>query len=311
MYGSIARLTLLPCLLLSLAVQGGGAQQPSAAGSAAACTDPALPETGPLKMRTRVLYAVAELGHRIPDTTRLYATYLLDEFAREFRYPTPVAFTAWASADSFTTNAAIPALALEAMVVIRSNGQLRSVSFTQSSLVPAIDAAVDTAIRKAVQGGAIPLPSSLRIRNDITLYVALTFEPALDLLPSSPDVPPSQTRPLTPARRIVHKPLLRLQLPTARFSSPPRPDVKSSKRVLFPSDLLALGKDGDVTVQYVVGRDGRVSPGTVRLVGATERGFADRVFRTLKDRRYFPAEIGACPVPVLVTESISFRIDRR
>jgi TonB family protein len=129
----------------------------------------------------------------------------------------------------------------------------------------------------------------LRIRGDVTLFI----------------------EPLTPPPRVIERSLLKVQVPTSHFSAPPRRDEKGSKRVIFPADQLAKGMDGDVSVQYVVGRDGRVTPGTIRLVGATERGFADRILRTLKDARFFPAEIEGCPVPALVTDIHAFRIDRR
>jgi TonB family protein len=260
--------------------------------------------------RTVILHAVAELAYQAPDTARLYASYLLDEFAREFRYPTPFELTMWGSRDSVALVEAIPMLATEAMVVIRPDGRLRSLALTQTSLSPAIDAAFESALRKAAQTATLPVPSALRIRNDITLYFALTLEPALDLMSPSASPKPSLTPPLTPPRRTVELALLRLEVPSARFSRVVLPDQKRSKPVRFPPELLAAAKDGDVTIQFVVGRDGSVIPGTVRLIGATERGFANLVVRTLKDLRFFPAEIDGCPVPVLVTQSFSFRIDR-
>jgi hypothetical protein len=308
---SVLHRVVLPLLFLPLAAEIGESQQPPPAGSTPTCAaEASVVENGPVEMRTRTLYAVAELGHRMPDTTKLYATFLLEEVAKAFRLPTPLGFTAWASADSFRTDAAIPVIANEMMVVVRDNGELRSTALTQSSLIGAIDAALDTAVRVALKSGAIPSPSSLRVRNDVTLYLALTFDPDLDLERLEDAKLPYWSKPATPPRRTVKSPIARIQLPTGRFSSPPRYDSGNSKRIVFPDELLKMGVDGDVTIQYVVGRDGRVTPGSIRLIGATDRGFADRFLRALKDIRYFPAEIAGCPAPVLINDHRAFRIGR-
>ena len=308
----VPRRVMLPLLFLPFAAEISESQQPAAPRSPTACAaEASLAENGPVEMRTRTLYAVAELGYRMPDTTKLYASFLLEEVARAFRLPVPLGFTAWASADSFRTDAAIPVIANEMVVVVRDNGELRSTALTQSSLVRAVDAALDSAVRAAVKGGSIPPPSSLRVRNDVTLYIALTFDPDLDFERLDDAKLPYWSKPATPQRRTVKMPIARIQLPTGRFTSPPRYDSEKSKRIVFPDELLKMGVDGDVTIQYVVGRDGRVTPGSIRLIGATDRGFADRMLRALKDIRYFPAEIAGCPAPILINDHRAFRIERR
>jgi hypothetical protein len=297
-------------LALVIVADIAAAQQPSVPAATAACVPASPTGVAALEGRTNVLYATAELGYKAPDSVRLYTAYLLEEFAKEFRYPTPHAFTAWSSLDSLTPAEASPVLAGEAMVVIRPTGEVRNIALTQTSLHPAIDAALIAALRKAVESDEILPPSSLKIRNDFTLYIALTFEPELDLIPGAVYDRPSQTKPLTPARRTVRQPLIKFQVPAARFSAPLRADQNASKPVRFPPDLVAMARDGDVTVQFVVGPDGRITPGTVRIIGATERGFANGVIRALGGLRFFPGEIGGCPVSVLATQSFSFRIDR-
>ena len=105
--------------------------------------------------------------------------------------------------------------------------------------------------------------------------------------------------------------MLILQLPTARFSSIVMANAEGSKPVRFPRELLSAGMEGRVTIQFVVGRDGRIVPGTIRLLGTTDRGFAAGVYRATEGLRFVPGEIARCPVPVLAVQSFEFRIGRR
>src|SRR5687767_3385310 len=112
----------LTIVLLALASHVGTAQQPAAAGSPAGCTGALSLAMSTTDRRTDTLYAVAELGYQAPDTARIYAAHLLEEFARRFRLPTPTAFAVWASADTIRQEVAIPVLATEALVVVRPDG---------------------------------------------------------------------------------------------------------------------------------------------------------------------------------------------
>ena len=306
--GITSRLGATPViLLLLLATQDSMAQRASAAAARPSCADVALTTESP-ELRRKMLYAIADLGYKAPDTTRLYAANLLAAFQTAFRFPNPAHFMAWGSADSVDATVAIPVVAAELMVIVRPDGQLADMAITQTSLVPAIDAAAQSAIRTALQSGTLEPPTTLGIRDDITVYIALTLEPRLGMTTSPLDVPRARTLP--PPLRRVEQPIVTLALPTARFTRELEPDRNRSSRLGFPRGLLHSKVEGDATVQFVVGGDGIVVPGTVRVVGATDRGFADEAVRALKGARFFPGEIVDCPVPVLTSVRFAFRIDR-
>jgi len=299
--------TPIPVVLLLCAAQIAGAQSTPPASSATACAAPPAAEPG-VNGRTRTLFAVAELGHQAPDTARVYAMFLLDELQRAFTLPTPLGFTAWTE-DSTEPDVALPVLAAEAMVVVRADGQVKQVALTQTSLLRSVDTAFEAALRTAAQSEWMPKPSGLRVGEDLTLFIALTFEPTtkwpgtttLKWLGDS----------LALARRAVAHPLVRLQLPGARFSARAHAKPSRSASPKYPRHLAAADKGGEVRIEFVVGGNGRAVPGTVRLIGATDRGFADAVFASVNKLRFSPAQIGGCPVPSLVRQAFEFTIRRQ
>ena len=65
-----------------------------------------------------------------------------------------------------------------------------------------------------------------------------------------------------------------------------------------------------VLVQFVIGADGRVAPGTAILLHARYREFVQSVSDELGRALFRPEAIGACPVATLVTEPFAFVIRR-
>ena len=300
------RRVAIPLLLLAMWSHASGAQRPAGTAAAACTPVPVIESEG--EQRIDTLFAVAALGHQAPDTARVYALYLLDELAREFRLPEPFAFPVWSVPDTLRPEVAVPALAMEAEVVIAADGRLRGIAMTQTSLDRALDASLAAALRRVVEGAGMPRPEALGVRKDMTLFVSLTFDRQLDAAAPPPGAQPAKTP--APARRVVAQPLSRLARPTARFSTQLLADHRRSSAPRYPLEFRREERDGDVTIELVVGPDGTVVPGTTRLIDATERAFAEAVFASIKGQRYRPAEIGGCPVPVLSRMSFSFRIDR-
>ena len=251
-----------------------------------------------------------ELGYQAPDTAREYAAYLADAFKNVFRPPVPFGLTAWRHAERTSDNAAVPAIAAEVMVVVRPNGELRRLAFSQTSLVPAIDDALAAAVKASVKEGPVPHPEHLGIKRDLTLFFSITLDPKPPVATPSPRDRAAVEAARNPVRRAVEQPVVILHLPTARFTSVVMANDKESKPVRFPSELLSARVEGFVTIQFVVGRDGRIAPGTIRLLDTTDRGFAAGVYRATEGLRFIPGEIARCPVPVLVTQSFAFRIGR-
>ncbi len=220
------------------------------------------------------------------------------------RLPTPLPFAAWAGPTGDSRDVAVPVLGAEAMVTVRPTGQADRIALTQSSLVPAVDAAFTTALQAVVQDEGMPAPSLLCIERDFTLFVALTFEPAAGRATRSP------LDSIVWARRTATQPIVRLQLPGTRFSAPAVTDAKRRRPPAYPSHLSSARLNREVTFEFIIGANGRVTPGTMRLLNATDRGFADAVFDALEKSRFLPGEIGGCAVAVLSRQAFEFRMMR-
>ena len=268
-----------------------------------ACTSASI-ACGATETRQKPLYAIAELGYEVPDTARQYAVNLLSELERVFRLPSPINFAAWERADTRDSTTA-PTMANEAALTIGPEGQLVSIALIQSSLVAPVDSALLSALRAAIQGGDVLPPSVHGIDKPLTIFVALTVGPSPIWGPSTE--PRRADRPVMPTRRTVELPLRLLDLPVKRFSALVNVDMERSTHPHYPEDLNRARWEGDVDLEYVVGPDGSVIPGTIRVIGGTERRFAAAAIEALKGTRFFSAEIDGCPVPVLTVQRFSFR----
>ena len=71
----------------------------------------------------------------------------------------------------------------------------------------------------------------------------------------------------------------------------------------YPSEATPRGGD-TVTVQFIVGVDGRVETGTVRIQASSPRA-GDDVLAAAEGWRYAPARLGNCPVRQLVTTGVA------
>lgn len=78
----------------------------------------------------------------------------------------------------------------------------------------------------------------------------------------------------------------------------------------YPAQLRAAGVEGQVVVQFVVNESGRVDRESVRIVSASNDGFAAAVTISLARMRFTPARIGNRTVAQLVQQLFVFRLDR-
>ena len=278
---------------------------PAATTPVRTCTNPSL--SGATETRQKPLFVTAELGYEAPDTARGYAVNLLSEFEKVFRLPSPIGFVVWDADGRDST--AVPTIASEASLTVGQDGQLIGIALTQSSLVARVDSALLSALRTAVESGGVLPPSVHRIVKPLTIFVALSVGPSTER-ELGPEAAP-QERPVMPRRRTVELPLRLLDLPVKRFSAMVKSDLERSTRVAYPADLGRAQWEGDVDLEYVVGKNGTVVPGTIRVIGGTERRFVATAIEALKGTRFVPAEIDGCPVSVLVLQRLSFRAGRR
>jgi len=93
-----------------------------------------------------------------------------------------------------------------------------------------------------------------------------------------------------------------LQHPAARDPSSDAP--------MYPDSLRLHGVEGLVVIRFIVDTGGRADSSTLRLVEATNTGFADAVRSALPRMRFIPAELDGRHVPQLVSQEFRFVITR-
>lgn len=83
---------------------------------------------------------------------------------------------------------------------------------------------------------------------------------------------------------------------------------EGSAAPVYPSDLLALGAEGDVRATYVVDTTGRVDTTTIRVIESDDPRFTESVRTALGGMRFRPARRGPAAVRQLVEQRFRFRI---
>jgi len=78
----------------------------------------------------------------------------------------------------------------------------------------------------------------------------------------------------------------------------------------YPAQLYANRVSGRVTASFVVGADGRVDPGTIRIVSSPNPGFNTPTASVLRRARFRPARVKGQAVRVQVTMPIAWTLDQ-
>jgi protein TonB len=78
----------------------------------------------------------------------------------------------------------------------------------------------------------------------------------------------------------------------------------------YPDALKSVSIEGEVMMRYIVDARGRVEPGSIQVLSATHKLFAEAVREALLHSRYRPAEAGGQPVRQLVEQPFIFKLDR-
>ena len=76
----------------------------------------------------------------------------------------------------------------------------------------------------------------------------------------------------------------------------------------YPSSLLQTGMSDQVQAAFVVDTDGHAEPGSIQLVNATRREFAQSVLDAMPRFRYKPLEVSGCAVRSIAEESFQFDV---
>ena len=164
-------------------------------------------------------------------------------------------------------------------------GKLTSAPIVVSSLSPDVIDGIVAAIERADSNYAFPLPSKdLRRENgDIVLRFVDTV----------------RTKESSVA-------LVRLIIPAVVAESDPA--VLDYQRPRYPSSLIRSGVDGRVLLEFIIGADGALDPGSLQLLEAPHSQLATVSVEALKTARFRPAKIGDCRVPALVRLPVDFKI---
>lgn len=78
----------------------------------------------------------------------------------------------------------------------------------------------------------------------------------------------------------------------------------------YPEALRSAGVEGSVAVEFIVGSNGRVERGSIRVLQSANPQFSAAVRNYLASARYRPAKVGGKPVRQVVQQSFAFRLNR-
>lgn len=90
-----------------------------------------------------------------------------------------------------------------------------------------------------------------------------------------------------------------LSQPPERISSPP---------IMYPRLLKEAGIEGDVTLEFVVGADGRVEPGSIEVISSPHEGFSNSARAVIEGSEFRPGKLDGKAVRTLVQTVIGFYV---
>jgi protein TonB len=76
----------------------------------------------------------------------------------------------------------------------------------------------------------------------------------------------------------------------------------------YPAELRQREVPGRVRLEFVVGPDGRVEPGSIRVLSVTHGDFARAAIAAMKDAQYEPGLRDGARVRVRMTHVLQFRV---
>lgn len=86
--------------------------------------------------------------------------------------------------------------------------------------------------------------------------------------------------------------------------------VRRAAEPRYPDALKSVGVEGIVSMQFIVSADGKVEPGSIKVISTPHKLFADAVRTALMNTRYRPAEAGGQSVRQLVEQNFTFRLEK-
>lgn len=161
-------------------------------------------------------------------------------------------------------------------------GRIRSAALLTTTEIPALDSALLAFAHRVDSLGVVPPPTSTvhdSARMDLVFMAS--------------------TRIFTGWTRLG-------ALTLGEWAPDSVPQLARVGALRYPSALRSQGIGGRVTIDYVVGADGRAIPGSVFILATPHPAFEPAVRDLVLGSRYKPARIGACAIPILVRQNINF-----
>jgi len=78
----------------------------------------------------------------------------------------------------------------------------------------------------------------------------------------------------------------------------------------YPDALRSADLEGAVVMRFIVGTNGRVEPGSIKVLSSPHKQFSEAVRAALLSAKFRPAETGGHAVRQLVEQSFSFRLTK-
>ena len=152
------------------------------------------------------------------------------------------------------------------------------------------------------------------------------------MVPGAPAVPPLQLESPHAANLQLDFPKLDQSLPTIRSlistSGPSRdsssidtalaasevdhlPELLGSLTPRYPEKLRQAGLSGETLLEYIIDRDGRVVPSSIRTIHTSHPAFAQSAIESLNGARFKAARRGGQSIAVVVRQRIRFESRER
>jgi hypothetical protein len=211
--------------------------------------------------------------------------------AGAFRQPSQVSLPKWPGtympSDAPAGTALAPLFGLGGYLSFELNraGRLKAGRVRATSGSPEIAAALESAVHAADSAGGLPPLSDQAYPQDGRLQFSIT----------------ESVGPL-PAAVVFAQVRLHALLIDAG------PVLTQPGAAHYPLTALAHKPiEGRALFQFVIGPDGLPVPTSFVLLETNYSDFADAAYHAILGDRFFPARVGACPVPVLVEQWVRFK----
>jgi hypothetical protein len=204
----------------------------------------------------------------------------------------------------------------EAFIELERSGKVKQVGLSQTTLVNSIDAGLVDAVQKAANQGAFTAYQDAAKGKGGFIFVVLRTMPFPTFKEKAEDYKRPESLSLVPAPyltqtmkkkgELVTLPVRALRVPVVRLTSA-LTITKRGPDPSFPFDDPRDSKNGFVNVEFVVGPDGNIVAGTLRVADAMTTKYANAAIDALKDYQFKPAMAGACPVAARMAYTFTFK----